>query len=654
MSRGLYKYSTVLHEKILLTLGIDNSEDISSKPGLFSHKLDETKFFKAIEKSKRDFPTGFYADYGTALGYGYQTGVENSADEPNPYFIHLKLGYVLQLLNLFIPEDSKGSKLFTFNTTKKVHNFRTIQDHISIDPGVCILPRLQYFNQNTTAFRQSQNILDIFVSVDHVLNTLTSTQDNRGGVDLLSYVENLLNGIEDACGGINAFELQYFEEQSEFSVVDRNQVKEQVTYPKINLSGINSIVKDVNLVSKLSPSISAAIAISAQASPYSTGVESTGFQHLNKGIFDSVIPEKKLPDLYKYEEKVEDLDTPEQIQQAREDFIKDVKESIYKMYFTTINGKANTIQYNKENVRYFRTIFSNYYKLLIGLQNKPGYNFIIPFELELTLDGIAGLHVMEAFVINEEILPYTYRTKFDGSQIAYLITALEHRVSLQGWETHLRAQLFIAQDKPSVESAELFTGTADIQAEVVSDQFEDFVTSTPWSAAFIVYCVTARGISFPRSAAHTGYAQKVRRGGFPFVALDPATTKLERGDIILKNRAGNIMKYSSRTWTGYSHGDIVNNVSNTTASVIGGNLSNTVKAENISLVDGKLVNTNKGTNGSYFVVIRPLQADDARKIANEVSKQFDLIKSRVETDKSIASILDSYYKSANLTPPAIA
>lgn len=442
-----YTYRTTIHEKLINGLQLNALPDFSDKLGLFSHKLTEADFKNILEDRAEVIP---FDKFGTLLGYGYLAGESESIGSNQ--FMYIKLGVFLELLNTIIPKDAAGQRLFTFNTQQGIHRYKTITDHISVDPGICILPRLTSLKEVNEAITDSPFIVDIFISITHILTTLDSTIRSGNELDILTYLENILRGVEDALGGINAFELQFFEEFQEFAIVDRYSITPKTTYPQIRLTGTNSIVKEVNLVSKLSPSITAAIAISAQGSPYSTGIEATGFEFLNKGIEDSIIREKVVGNLEKFKEK----EKIESIGIARAELSTEIGDFIKKMYFRTIDGELNKIRYSKEDTQYLRQIFSNYYKFLIAIENNPSFSFIVPFELQLTLDGIAGLQVMEAFTIAEEILPYPYRTKPDGSRVVFMVTGLEHQVSPQGWDTKVKAQIFLDTKQPPIIKEGLF------------------------------------------------------------------------------------------------------------------------------------------------------------------------------------------------------
>jgi hypothetical protein len=137
------------------------------------------------------------------------------------------------------------------------------------------------------------------------------------------------------------------------------------------------------------------------------------------------------------------------------------------------------------------------------------------------------------------------------------------------------------------------------------------VNDAPWSAAFISWVVkeAARrttGLTFPYNAAHVEYANAIRRGGFPWQALNPfgigrvanIPIELQPGDIIVENRSNNTLTFENwnRTtgWGGFSHGDVViKDLVGPGARVVGGNLSDSVRS------------IDKRNLTNYFVVLRP-------------------------------------------------
>lgn len=195
--------------------------------------------------------------------------------------------------------------------------------------------------------------------------------------------------------------------------------------------------------------------------------------------------------------------------------------------------------------------------------------------------------------------------------------------------------------------------TASVQTPTSTNQtFQQYVSSTPWSAAFISYVVRQAGVTFPSSLAHSQYAQKIRTGAFPWKALNPSTTPVQVGDIVVKNRAGSTLTFSTSTWSGASHGDIVVQVQANQAKVIGGNLGDTSLKQNVTLNNFILANNNRGTNESYFVVLRPDSSDDAQAVAYAAEQEFAKFGQRNELDPSVAPLLTSYYEEGKGNPPS--
>ena len=151
----------------------------------------------------------------------------------------------------------------------------------------------------------------------------------------------------------------------------------------------------------------------------------------------------------------------------------------------------------------------------------------------------------------------------------------------------------------------------------VQDSGVDFTKDeNAWSGAFISYAAGAGDPSFPRNLKHTNYAAAVRDGkSANWTAVDPRTTELQPGDIVVKNRGGGNFNYSDfqngKTDGASSHGDVVVSVSGGTAKVVGGNVSNKVT--------GYSVNARGG--GGAFVVLRPKSQEIANKVAGNATNE---------------------------------
>lgn len=115
---------------------------------------------------------------------------------------------------------------------------------------------------------------------------------------------------------------------------------------------------------------------------------------------------------------------------------------------------------------------------------------------------------------------------------------------------------------------------------------------TPWSAAFISWCVRQAGgyTKFKYSAAHSKYAhqairRRVNRQAGPFWGYKITEVKPTLGDIICRSRSSSKITYKfAYEHDAYkSHCDIVVRVTPNYIVTIGGNLGHTVKRYNYAL-----------------------------------------------------------------------
>lgn len=370
--------------------------------------------------------------------------------------VYIPLGVLLEILNTHILRSDSES-FFTFQTsyTGKNPEYLTFDDHISMDPRVCILPHtirelLDAGNIPDTISKKPE-ILNIQLSINYILDTLNKYIGIQSRAPMYDFVASILDGIAKVCGGQNDFQLQYAEDDAIFHVVDRRSLSKTPyddlkSTAEINIFGLNSIVRDVNLVSQLSAKMSSMIAISAQDSAYTSQDEATGFNGINRGITDLIYTERY--DLESLETSEEaDIDSYDKAQEALRKKIVGVITHLGMFYEKCIVPR--------HSVDTMIGSYENYCKYLFGADTeynrtnkRSTYSFIIPFELHLSMYGISNLRVMDSFVINKDLLPKTYGG--DPNQpVGFLITGVEHQVDRSNWTTKLKTQIFNVEDTPN-------------------------------------------------------------------------------------------------------------------------------------------------------------------------------------------------------------
>lgn len=447
-------YKSLLHYILLIGLRgrINSAVAFSSKKtGYFNLDLEDYVIKEALitkDVSKID------SEYKEALYAVFDTATKSDSAQPDnelTAFYYIKLGLLLEIINsVILTSGLEDEPFFLLETDIKTFKYKTIDDHVSIDPAICILPdTVDVYVQSKNKKTRLENILEIFVNIEHVTSILNGFIDQDGEVQLYSFLETLLKDLNLATGGLNNFQLQYFEDTAKFAILDRNlvgQYAEKIS--QINIIGKNSIVRNFNLTSKLSPRIGHMVAVSAQASPYSTGIEATGLAFLNKGLQDRIIVERNDSQSATVKARIAQQQEKEAVDEKLIELEKlvQVQAVILQLYGKETVDGVPYYTYDESAVLAARSQYNSYIPYLLGQKNNPAYGFIIPFELELTLEGISGFRIMESFRINKQILPYTYRGT-DLNDIAFLITGLEHQVNNQAWNTVVRSQLYITGNK---------------------------------------------------------------------------------------------------------------------------------------------------------------------------------------------------------------
>lgn len=435
------RYRTALHEALLVKIKERNSAAAADGYLILSDDI-----LKLITKSgdleiiKKNLYNQVYVFKATEI-------VESTEEGSEPKDLHqsfIKLGLLLAILNRYLLISD--ADIFQFDLDTPENKYRTIDGHLSIDPQICILPStFQSLIDKQEGF-DDPLVYNILINVDFIAKVLNAFLDSQGNVLLLDFFEDLFAEIERVTGNINKYELQYYEQTNSFTVLDRNYLKNEpkANFPEFDVFGLRSIITNVDLVSQISSKMSSMVAISAQDSPFSSNMESTGFAALNKDLVNR--QEGKVRDLTKEEL----LEIKEQAELTYEELLKKFEEDMGTLIYH-LNSVYGLKIFNLSDSYYASNIYENYCSMVIGKKNDPVYSFVIPFQLNLTLDGISGIKVLNSFRINKNILPSTYGGR-KGVDVAFLVTGVEHTIDTKAWRTNIKTQIYNVNDKGAINS----------------------------------------------------------------------------------------------------------------------------------------------------------------------------------------------------------
>lgn len=410
-------------------------------------------------------------------GNGEETGRTATIISKNHPFQYIKLGFLLKYMqdNLMIV-DGKGDSYikfdYSFNTTGEDGNYcYTFPEQMSADPNVCVKSFKSRSAKNPEKFGNQWwfdvagddfqnkdsdfvgNLMHLWVNINYIASTLNNTLQ-RNQIPLLPFLENLMNGIGEALGGVNKFSVTYDHDENLIIIRDNlpldpavtgtNTIKEDRTLFNVNGvktldngQGVGSFVHNVSISTTLSNKFATMIAIGAQAQSTSDVTNATAFSRWNDGLIDFVTPQKLSRALSKQ--------TAEERNKKPLDWVKDSMESLYKagqviaVFYQgtaapTSEAISSTSSLNSAVAGYLGTYYNKDF-------NVPSVQGFIPFDMGLTMDGFSGMRIYEKFYISTEILPPSY-----PDVLQFIIKGLRHSINASGWTTSIESMAMQSTD----------------------------------------------------------------------------------------------------------------------------------------------------------------------------------------------------------------
>jgi hypothetical protein len=529
------------------------------------------------------------------------------------------------------------------------------------------------FPYKTPANTYQGRVMDILLNIDYLLGLVQNFagSDAEHAVKLEPFLQEILKDINKALGNTNTFRAAYRDDSNtvqiqddqwvpslngtEASMLNAKEYKSKLKQgsdreiagllpitgnPKeVPVAGTLSLARQFQLRSVMSTKLASMIAISAQANTGSVNAtDHSSLSYLNENFQD------------RYKPYIQDASNGESGNNANSKNSSGNAESndqkAAELFNDHIINVYSNFKLNTDRI----SLAKNYYiermsKVKSGDPVVSAAPFI-PAELEMTLDGVSGIIMGNAFTIPQDRLPLSLRGKDGLAKVAFIVTGLTHTIQNNEWLTKIKGQMIKLREPFEQVTAAALKG--EIQKQIIQvtnggGLTAAFNKANPWSAAFISYVMKIAGVSnFPFNANHANYAQALRSGSNAFKALDPANTILQVGDLVVANRNSNSLTFGSKKWSGDGHGDIISNISGNVATGIGGNISETVFATSIGLVNGKL------GKSDYFVILRP--QSNVSSIVSTAVAEYELWKTNrwKETSPAALPTLRKYYETVGI------
>lgn len=311
---------------------------------------------------------------------------------------------------------------------------------MSADPRVCILPGVPFDNlaqRESGPAPESCLIKDAdgteYIKLDNILlNVVTlmlelKNVESSGDGSLRTFVTNVLNKVNEACGELWSFELlstssddnEGTEKYPTITVVD---AKKYTPSPSdtfiLQATPTDSVVREIKLDMKMTESMkSQALYANGKSQPASTtnagggcGANGLrGFRQYGKNEIKNLAHNNEAdePDCSRCKETNKGLETP-----TFQDLVNNAREDVTD---STTNALKSALK-----VAYASAIDKG--------DNKHCTGMILPFEFSFTLDGIGGFAFGQMVSCNR--IPEEVRNAYD-----FQITSVEHSVSPNDWTT---------------------------------------------------------------------------------------------------------------------------------------------------------------------------------------------------------------------------
>jgi hypothetical protein len=355
---------------------------------------------------------------------------------------------------------------------------------------------------STQANRDYQGkIMNILINVEYLIDLVREYQgsDKEHAVRFQPFLERILIDVNKSMGNINSFRIAYRDDSNVVQIQDdqwvpslvaknggteismlqstsyNSKLKAEGTRKlagllplfspeqpgQLEVGGSLGIAREFKISTIFSTRLASTIAISAQAetgSVNATDHSSLSWMNINK------------QDRYKKYIKDASSDLTAAQNQSKNNKVDQNSANLKaaQMFNDHISSVYSTFtDLNKERVESAK----NYYiermsKVKSGDILTTSAPFI-PVELNLTLDGVSGIIMGNAFTVPEERLPLSLRGENGLSKIAFIVSGLHHTIENNEWITRIKGQVIKLRQQTVIPKAS--TTTATIQYKVAAN-----------------------------------------------------------------------------------------------------------------------------------------------------------------------------------------
>lgn len=429
------------------------------------------------------------------LKYDFSEGstIQGSGAE---YPVYIKFGYLLAFLNnmclLYESADDKNNdniKPYVYIDFSTDYNFcLTTPQHLTVDPYKCLLPlqatKDQYlqlfpsdirtaieaeaFNPGTENLFSSfigkfktdnpyqGKIMEILLNAQYLLDVANQflKADSEGAVAFKPFLDRIVQDINKATGGFNLFRVAYRDDSNtiiikddqwvpgisgEPNILSKQNYIANTQYAQLPIFGSGSIAREMEFKTNMSTKMSSMVAISATSTTaVANSTDATPLGTYNNNYDDAFMP-KKLnsvstgSSITTVAQASEQEKEKQRILNNNVETAKKFNSHVRSIYYT---GRVSKAQVDSATAYYIDRL-----RIKKGNDKITTAAPFIPANLSITLDGISGIVMGNAFTIPENRLPASLKGDDLQTKVGFTVVGLTHTLEQNQWLTKIRGQM---------------------------------------------------------------------------------------------------------------------------------------------------------------------------------------------------------------------
>jgi hypothetical protein len=349
---------------------------------------------------------------------------------------------------------------------------------------VSVLLRDAKLNFQATSNSNQGKIMNILLNIDYLLDLIQNFagSDPEHAVKLEPFLNQIVTDVNKALGNINSLRVAYRDESNVIQILDDQWVPsvagqasvlsateysaklQKVDEQKLAgllpiagnpaelpVAGNISLARQFQIRSVMSTKLASMIAISAQAATGSINAKDhSAFSTLNQNFQDRYKP---------YIQDASNGDAGANSNSNAKAATEGNDFKAAKLFNDHVKNVYYDLNITPDNIKLAKNYYIERMSKIKSEDTSISAAPFIPAEVEMTLDGISGIIMGNAFTIPQDRLPISLRGANGISKVAFIVTGLSHTIQNNEWLTKIKGQMIKLRDNVQTIKASSIEGT---------------------------------------------------------------------------------------------------------------------------------------------------------------------------------------------------